>query len=401
MNAPRQPSGERISTADMLARLIAFDTVSANSNLALIEAVADYLQGHGIASRLIRNEAGDKANLFATIGPSGDGGLVLSGHTDVVPVAGQDWSSDPFEAVVRDGRIYGRGSCDMKGFIAGCLALVPEMIAARLKTPIHFALSYDEEVGCAGVPGLLAEIANALPQPAMAIIGEPTSMQLVNSHKGIYAFETVLTGLEGHSSATHLGVSAILHGAEFIAFLASLAEEMREQGPFGEAFEPPYTTFNIGQINGGTAVNIIARECRIIWEFRPIPGLDLKRLKARITAFAEDELRPRMRARFPGAEVTTTEFAGAPPLVPREGSPAEALVRRLSGANRAGTISFATEAGQFAEKDMSAVVIGPGSIDQAHKPDEYVDLSQLGICEEFLKKLIAWAAETAPGVTAA
>ncbi len=381
----------------MLARLIAFDTVSANSNLALIEAVADYLDGHGIASRLIRNEAGDKANLFATIGPVRDGGLVLSGHTDVVPVAGQDWSSDPFEAVTKDARIHGRGACDMKGFIAVCLALVPEMVAARLKTPIHFAFSYDEEVGCAGVPGLLAEIANRLPQPAMAIIGEPTSMRLVNSHKGIYAFETVLSGLEAHSSATHLGVSAILHGAEFITFRASLAEEKREQGPFAEAFEPPYTTFNIGRISGGTAVNIIPRECRIIWEFRPIPGLDLERLKARITAFTEDELRPRMRARFPGAEVTTRQSAAAPPLVPRQGSPAEALVRRLTGANRAGTISFATEAGQFAEKDMSAVVIGPGSIDQAHKPDEYVDLSQLATCEDFLTQLIAWAAETTPG----
>ena len=397
MNVSRKSSGERLSTTDMLARLIGFDTTSANSNLALIDAVADYLDGHGIASRLIRNEAGDKANLFATIGPAGDGGLVLSGHTDVVPVAGQDWSTDPFEAVSKKARIYGRGSCDMKGFIAACLVLVPEMLAAQLKTPIHFAFSYDEEVGCAGVPGLLAEIANSLPQPAMAIIGEPTSMQLINSHKGIFAFETVLTGLEAHSSATHLGVSAILHGAEFIAFLASLAEEMRQQGPFEQGFEPPYTTFNIGQIKGGTAVNIIARECRIVWEFRPIPGLEIEGLKARITAFAEDELRPRMRVRFPAAEVKTTELAGAPPLVPQEGSPAEALVRRLTGTNRSGSISFATEAGQFAEKDMSAVVIGPGSIDQAHKPDEYVDLSQLAACEAFLKKLIAWAAETAPG----
>ncbi|MHA1536791.1 MAG: acetylornithine deacetylase, partial [Alphaproteobacteria bacterium] len=342
MSDTRHASGERLSTADMLTRLIGFDTTSKNSNMALIEAVAEYLQGHGIASRLIGNEAGDKANLFATIGPERDGGLVLSGHTDVVPVAGQDWSSDPFAAVARDGRIYGRGSCDMKGFIAACLALVPEMIEARLQTPIHFAFSYDEEVGCTGVPGLLAEIAKSLPQPAMAIIGEPTSMQLVNAHKGIFVFETVLSGLEAHSSATHIGVSAILHGAEFITFLGSLAEEMREQGPFGEAFDPPYTTFNIGQVNGGTAVNIIPRECRIIWEFRPIPGLDLAALKARIEGFTEDELLPRMRQRFPGAEVRTTEFAGAPPLVPREGSAAEALVRRLTGANRAGTVSFAT-----------------------------------------------------------
>ena len=396
MNIPRQPSGERIAARDMLARLIGFDTTSALSNLALIDSVADYLDGHGVTSRLIRNEAGDKANLFATVGPETDGGLVLSGHTDVVPVAGQDWSSDPFEAVIKDGRLFGRGSCDMKGFIAASLSLVPEMLAAELKTPIHFAFSYDEEVGCAGVPGLLAEIAKSLPQPAMAIIGEPTSMQLVNSHKGIYAFETVLTGREAHSSATDDGVSAILHGTEFIAFLASLAEEMSTQGPFREAFDPPYTTFNIGQINGGTAVNIIPRECRIVWEFRPVPGLDPSSLKTRIETFANDVLRPRMQARFPEANVTTTEFAGAPPLVPQEGSPAEALVRRLTGANRAGSISFATEAGQFAEKDMSAVVIGPGSIEQAHKPDEYIDLSQLAACEDFLKKLIAWAANTAP-----
>ena len=320
-------------------------------------------------------------NAIGVLG-EGEKEIMLLGHMDTV---------EGFIPIrLEDGRLYGRGAVDAKGPLATFI-LAAARVGPLPDKRIVVVGAVEEEAHSKGARYLLNSFT-----PQMAIIGEPTSMQLVNAHKGIFAFETVLSGLEAHSSATHIGVSAVLHGAEFITFLASLAEEMREQGPFGDAFDPPYTTFNIGQVNGGTAVNIIPRECRIIWEFRPIPGLDLAALKARIEGFTEDQLLPRMRERFPGAGVRTTEFAGAPPLVPREGSAAEALVRRLTGANRAGTVSFATEAGQFAEKDMSAVVIGPGSIDQAHKPDEYVDLEQLAACEEFLKKLIAWAAETAP-----
>jgi len=384
------------STAALLRELIAIDTTSVNSNLPFVERVGDYLRDHGVEVTLVHNAERTKANLFATIGPPGDGGIALSGHSDVVPVAGQDWSTDPFEAVEKGGRLYGRGACDMKGFIAATLALVPEMLEAEPRTPLHLVYSYDEELGCIGVGTLIAEIARSLPKPAMAIIGEPTGMQLVNSNKGIFAFETELTGLEAHSSATHIGVSAIFHGAELIAFLGALADEMAARGPFARDFDPPYTSFNVGLIEGGTAINIIPKSCRIGYEFRPVPGADPEAIKARIAEFTENDLLPRMRKRFPDAAVVTTEGAAAPPLVPTDPSPAEALVRELTGANRAGTVAFATEAGHFQSTGVSAVIIGPGSIDQAHKPDEYVELDQLAQCEDFLRKVIAHAASTAP-----
>jgi len=385
------------TTAAMLSELIAIDTVSANSNLPFVEHVADYLRGHKIEVTLVHNAERTKANLFATIGPEGDGGIALSGHSDVVPVEGQSWSSDPFTALEKDGRIYGRGACDMKGFIAATLALVPEMIEADPKTPLHLVYSYDEELGCIGIGTLIAEIAKSLPLPKIAIIGEPTDMKLVNSHKGIYVLETELTGLEAHSSATHIGVSAIFHGAELVAFLGELAAEMAERGPFAHDFDPPYTSFNIGLIEGGTAINIIPKSCRLAYEFRPIPGADPNAIKARINDFIEGDLLPRMKKRFPDAAVVTTEGASTPPLVPLQASPAEALVRDITGANRAGTVSFSTEAGHFQATGVSAVIIGPGSIDQAHKPDEYVELDQLAQCEDFLRKVIAHAAKTAPG----
>ncbi|MDH3235294.1 MAG: acetylornithine deacetylase [Alphaproteobacteria bacterium] len=385
------------TTAAILSDLIAIDTVSANSNLPFVEHVADYLRDHKIDVTLVHNEERTKANLFATIGPEGNGGIALSGHSDVVPVEGQDWSSDPFKALEKDGRIYGRGACDMKGFIAATLALVPEMIEADPKTPLHLVYSYDEELGCVGIGTLISEIAKSLPLPEIAIIGEPTDMKLVNSHKGIAAYETELTGLEAHSSATHVGVSAIFHGAELVGFLDRLAREMAERGPFAHDFDPPYTSLSVGLIDGGTAVNIIPKSCRISYEFRPVPGADPEAVKARIAAFIEDDLLPRMRQRFPDAAVVTTENAAAPPLVPTENSAAEDLVRKITGANRAGTVSFATEAGHFQSTGVSAVIIGPGSIDQAHKPDEYVEIDQLAECEDFLRKVIAHAAARPKG----
>jgi acetylornithine deacetylase len=389
-------SGARTTTAAMLGELIAIDTTSANSNLPFVDHVSDYLRSHGVDVTLVHNAERTKANLFATIGPGGDGGIALSGHSDVVPVAGQDWSTDPFQAVEKDGRIYGRGACDMKGFIAATLALVPEMIEADVKTPLHLVYSYDEELGCIGIGTLIDEIAKSLPQPAMAIIGEPTSMQLINSNKGIYAAETEITGLEAHSSKTHIGVSAIFHGAELITFIGELAAEMEERGPFARDFDPPYTTFNVGLIEGGSAINIIPKTCKIAYEFRPVPGADVAAITARIAGYIENDLLPRMRKRFPDAVVVTTEHASAPPLVPSDPSPAEALVREITGANRAGAVAFATEAGHFQSTGLSAVIIGPGSIDQAHKPDEYVELDQLSHCEDFLRKVIAHAAANEP-----
>jgi acetylornithine deacetylase len=382
----------KFTTREMLERLVAIDTTSSKSNLAFIDAVADYLDGYGIDVRLAHDESGRKANLFATIGPYGDGGIVLSGHTDCVPVEDQRWSSDPFRAVTRDGRIHGRGTCDMKGFIAAVLALVPEMRAARLDTPLHLAFSYDEELGCRGVPRLLDKIGGELPRPRMAIIGEPTGMTPVNAHKGIYAFETLVNGLEAHSSLTHLGVSAVSHGAEIVRYLDDVARELAERGPFQDAFVPPHTTINVGRMDGGTAVNIVAGCCRIEWECRPVPGHGAGEIVERLERFVSENLLPRMRRRHPGAEVTTAAKVEVPPLIPAEGSPAESTVRRLVRAREASRgVSFATEAGLFQQAGMSAVVIGPGSIEQAHKPDEYVSIEQLAACETFLRGVIEHA----------
>ncbi|HEX7079630.1 MAG TPA: acetylornithine deacetylase [Gammaproteobacteria bacterium] len=386
-----------LGTEQLLARLVALDTTSSRSNLELIETIADYLDGHGVAVTLVHDAAGQKANLFATIGPAIDGGIVLSGHSDCVPVDGQRWSTDPFRAVTVGGRIYGRGTCDMKGFIACVLALVPEMVAAKPRTPLHLAFSYDEELGCRGVPTLLAKIARELPQPRIAIVGEPTGMALVNAHKGIYAFETVATGLAAHSSQTHEALSAVVHGAEIVCRLDALARELAAEGPFDAAFTPPYTTINVGRIDGGTAVNVVAGECRIEWECRPVPGHDVQAVLARLTEFVEGDLLPRMRARYPDASVVTRRVVAAPSLVPAAGSPAEALVRRLTSAGPARAVAFATEAGLFQEAGMSAVVVGPGSIDHAHKPDEHVAIGQLRECETLLRAVIDYARRTEAG----
>jgi acetylornithine deacetylase len=380
---------------DILGHLIGFDTTSRNSNMALIDWVQEYLAGLGVDCTLAPNDDGDKANLFATIGPAGDGGIVLSGHTDVVPVDGQAWDSDPFDMTQRDGRLYGRGACDMKGFIALSLAMAPEFQAAGLKTPIHYAFSFDEEIGCAGVPKLLTKIARELPQPRLALIGEPTEMRVVNAHKGITALQTVITGLEAHSSLKHISVNAIEYAVRMIGHILEIAERYR-QNPVLEEFEPPYTTFNIGEIEGGTAVNITAKECRFVWEFRPVPGVREDAIRAEVDEFVARELLPAMRDIYPEAAIITTPMASAPPLTPEPNGAAEELIRRLTGANQTGTVSFATEAGLFQDAGMSAVVCGPGSIVQAHQPNEYIDIAQLDAGETLLRKLKDWAAENAP-----
>ena len=258
------------SSTAMIERLIAFDTTSRNSNLELIHFVRDYLANHGVDSDLIHDETGHKANLYATIGPKRDGGVVLSGHTDVVPVDGQDWDSPPFAAKFADKRIYGRGTSDMKSFIAIVLALVPEMKTRNFAIPLHLAFSYDEEVGCIGAHGLVPSISIPGMRPKAAIVGEPTSMRVVNAHKGINSFITTVTGLEAHSSATHQGVNAIVFAAELIGFLNGLAEEFKNNPEPNSRFDPPYTSVQIGTIKGGTALNIIPKECTFVWEFRHI-----------------------------------------------------------------------------------------------------------------------------------
>lgn len=385
-------AGQHLSARAILEQLIAFDTVSSQSNMALIDWVRDYLAGWGIASDLSPNEDATKANLFATIGPDIDGGIVLSGHTDVVPVAGQNWSSDPFELIERDGRLFGRGTADMKGFIAISLALVPEIIAARPKVPVHLALSFDEEVGCIGVPRLLSKIGENLPRPRIAIIGEPTSLKIANAHKGISAQTTTIVGSEAHSSQTHRAVSAIAYASRLMGFIGELADRYR-QGPLNDRFEPPFTTFNIGTIDGGEAVNIVSKRCVVGWECRPVPGVDPVAILDEIDAFVQETLLPEMRAVHSEATIETVVEAQAPPLEPENEPLAENLVKRLTGQNATTTVSFASEAGLFQNSGMSAILCGPGSIDQAHRPDEFITLEQFEAGEAFVRKLVGWAAE--------
>ena len=380
------------SPTEMLRRLVAFDTVSANSNLALIDWVVGYLDGHGIAARLTFDETRSKANLFATIGPQdAGGGVILSGHTDVVPVAGQTWDSDPFALVERDGRLYGRGTADMKSFIAIALALVPEFKARALKRPIHLALSFDEEVGCFGAPRLIEALPQGTGRPGLVIVGEPTNMEVANAHKGCHVFATSVTGLEAHSSAPQRGVNAIVAASEIIQFIAGLAGEARAASRPASGFEPPYTSFNIGTISGGTAMNIIARECEFTWEFRPLPGEDSAAIRARIDAFVASDLLPRLRQVHPGADVTTRALASVPGLAAETGSPAEELARQLTGANQSTVVAYGTEAGLFQDAGIPAVICGPGSMEQGHKPNEFITLAQIEAGTEFQRRLADWA----------
>jgi acetylornithine deacetylase len=380
----------------ILERLVAFDTVSAKSNLALIEWVADYLDGYGIDSDLIRSADGSKANLFATIGARDKGGVILSGHTDVVPVEGQAWDSDPFRLSLRGDRLYGRGTADMKGFIALALALVPKALAAPLAVPLHLALSHDEEIGCLGAPALIRALPEGAARPRLAIIGEPSEMRVANAHKGIQFLRTHVAGREAHSSAPDHGVNAISAAAEIIAEIGRIAAQCRTAAALDGRFDPPYTTFNIGRIEGGTAVNIIARDCVFEWEFRALPGDDDAALRRRVDDFVERDLLPRLRAAHPEAAITTEIAAMVPPLFPDPASSAEALARELTRANETTTIAFATEAGLFQRAGIPAVICGPGSIAVAHQPNEYISHAQLAAGGEFLDRLVAWARRGGP-----
>lgn len=381
------------ATVALLDRLVAFDTVSSRSNLGLIRWIGDYLAERGVAVEIVPAPDGQpKANLWATIGPQKDGGIVLSGHTDVVPVEGQPWSSDPFKLLAANDRLYGRGTSDMKGFIALCLALVPEMLAQPLMTPLHFAFSYDEEIGCLGAPHLLKAIGAKLPRPRLAIIGEPTGMKLGVRHKGVYSFRTEITGRDGHSSQPERGLNAISLAAELIGEITRLYDGLRRDGPFDHAFDPPHSSLNIGVIEGGTAVNIIARHCHFLWDFRAVPGGHPDQILLPLADFAARRLAA-IRRDFADAAIVTTPRVSAPPLLEEHDGAAEALLRLLTGANETVSLPFATEAGQFQEAGMSAIVCGPGHIAQAHQPDEYIDLDQLAAGEALLRRLIAWARE--------
>jgi acetylornithine deacetylase len=381
---------------EILERLIAFDTTSRGSNLALIEWVESYLDRHGVPYRRVPNAEGTKSNLIATVGPAIEGGVVLSGHTDVVPVDGQAWSSNPFHLTPRDGRFYGRGTCDMKGFLALALAAVPELTAGRTKRPVHLAFSYDEEIGCLGAPAMIEVIGRELPRPALAIIGEPTDMVAVNGHKGIATFTVTVRGREAHSSQTQLGVSAIMEAVPLMASLKALAERLEREADPASPFTPKGATLTIGVANGGTAGNILAREFQFLFDLRCPPGLDPMQVLAPVYAevSALDEA---LKARAPEAGAEIRRRSLTPPLSPEPDGAAEAFARRLAGDNGpARAVSFAAEAGQFQQAGFSTVMCGPGSIEQAHQPDEFVERSQLERGAGFMRRLIEWAENPAP-----
>lgn len=383
----------RLSSVEILSRLVSFDTTSTCSNRPLIDWVANYLESWGISSTHVENEDGTKASLFASVGPSVEDGVILSGHTDVVPVAGQPWSSDPFNLTAsgRGNRLHGRGTSDMKGFIACALAAVPRLIESPLTRPVHLAFSYDEELGCLAAPALIDAMLEAVPRPAQAIIGEPTGMRLLNAHKGIFAFHTEVTGLEGHSSLPQHGVNAIVYASELIQYLVRLASQLAT-GPRAEAaFDPPHTTINIGTIQGGNAVNIIARACSFTWEFRPVPGDSPEALQRQIEDFIQTELLPRMQDIHADCAIHTEIRAAVPGLSPQAECPAQNLVREFLEDAGEGprAAAFATEAGLFQRAGIPSVICGPGHIEQAHKPDEYIERAQLQACDAFMDRLSA------------
>lgn len=380
------------SAAEILKTLVGFDTTSRGSNLALIEWVEGYLDGLGVPHRRVPSADGGKSNLIATLGPAVEGGVVLSGHTDVVPVDGQPWSSDPFGMVRRDGRLYGRGTCDMKGFLALALDAAPAILAAKPKKPVHLAFSYDEEIGCLGAPAMIETIRRELPAPALVIVGEPTDMEAVNGHKGIATYHVTVNGREAHSSQTQQGVSANMAAIKLMASLVALAEKLEREADPASPFTPKGATLTIGLIHGGTAHNILARECGFTFDLRCPPGLDPQALLAPFMAEAQ-ALDRTLKARAPEAGVAVERHSNVPAFAPEPGGAAEAFARRLAGDNgppRA--VSYAAEAGQFQRAGFSSVLCGPGSIAQAHQPDEYVEVSQMERGVAFMRRLVEWAA---------
>ncbi|MCZ8041543.1 MAG: acetylornithine deacetylase [Beijerinckiaceae bacterium] len=373
---------------EMLARLVSFNTESQRSNLELIHFCRDYLASLGVESTLAFNAEGDKANLYATIGPKVEGGVILSGHTDVVPVAGQDWSSDPWTLTERDGKLFGRGTCDMKGFDAIALALVPEMLAAPLKRPVHIALSYDEEVGCQGARVMIAAMAKEGLKPSAVVVGEPSMMQVVTGHKGGLRMKTTVRGHAVHSSRVDVGVPAVMIAGRLIDWHNQVMAENKARTAPGNGFEPPYTTLHVGVVQGGTAVNITAEHCMFTHEVRCIPGESFETYEQRYRAEVV-ALEAQMQAIAPETGIDFVVTSDTPAMGPEENGAAEELCRRLTGDNGRHVVAYGTEGGLFQRAGWSTVVCGPGDIAQAHQPDEFITVAQLDAGTQFVRKLIA------------
>ena len=375
---------------ELLARLVAFDTTSSNTNIPLIEFVEAYLAGHGIASRRVPTPDGVKSSLFASIGPSDMSGVALSGHTDVVPVAGQAWDTDPFTMVERDGKLYGRGTCDMKGYLACCLALLPGLEARKLKAPFHIAFSYDEEVGCTGVRPMIGEFGKTLPTPRMVFVGEPSKMAVVDAHKGPVRWRVELTGRAAHSSMPHLGVNAIAWAGRLIGELLRMEEELKASTR-NPRFDPPYTTMQVTQIVGGTASNVVPVPCWFGWETRALPGFDPLTLQRRLEAFAAEKCLPEMRRIAPEADIKITRVNLVSAYAADTRSGIVPLALKLAGQNATFAVSYCTEAGLFQDGGAPAIICGPGDIAQAHTVNEFIRVDELEKCLAFLARLADWA----------
>jgi len=384
--------GNAIAVSDdvraMIDRLIAFDTTSRNSNLELIHYVRDYLAGLGVESHLTYDDEGRKANLYATLGPTDRGGIALSGHTDVVPVDGQNWSGDPWTVRERDGRLYGRGTSDMKSFIAIALAYAPRFLERRLTRPIHYCLTFDEEVGCLGVPHLIAFLSRQPVKPVACIVGEPTEMKVIVGHKSKLSYRCHVRGLEAHSSLAPRAVNAVEAAAKAISRLSAMAAHKATAGPFDEDYDVPHSTVHCGLVRGGTALNIVPADCTFEFEFRCLPADDAEAMLAEIQAYAHEEIEPAMRAIAPDTGFSWVEMSNIPALDLALESEVVTLAKALAGANATSKVAFGTEAGLFDNGGIPAVICGPGSIKQAHKPDEFIDLEQIALCERFMTRLL-------------
>jgi acetylornithine deacetylase len=370
---------------DILAKLVSFDTTSHKTNIPCAEWIRDYLARFDVEARMLPAGDGIHANLMATIGAGSSGGIALSGHMDVVPVTDQPWTTDPFTMVEKDGRLYGRGTTDMKGYLACMLALVPELVAARLKQPVHLVFSYDEEVGCTGVKEMIDRFGRDLPKPEIVFVGEPSRMGVVDAHKGGYRFVTTVTGKDAHSSKPQLGVGAIFVAADLIGELKRIEAALRER-TFNPRFDPPHLTISVSAIDGGIAHNIIPPKCSFTWGTRAMPGHDSLEVKAALDAYAA-KLLPAMRAVHPDCAIETVVMGGIPPFWSGEGSPATTLALKLAGQNQTFAVPYGTEASHFQAAGCSSVICGPGDINEAHQPNEFIETAELDRCMAFLRRL--------------
>lgn len=374
-------------TTEILADLIAYPTISADSNFDMILHMAGLLKEAGARCEVMSSPCGTKANLFATLGPDCNGGILLSGHSDVVPVADQAWTRDPFLMEEADGRLSGRGTCDMKGFIAATLAMAPHLAERVRDRPLHFAFTYDEEVGCLGARNLADTLSDRGVIPGVAIIGEPTEMRIIDGHKGCNEYTTRFNGLAGHGSLPDHGVNAVEYAVRYVNHLLGLKDALRTRAPGNSPFDPPWTTVNVGALVGGVAHNVIAPSAEVDWEMRPVQPGDVQFVKDSLHQYCETELLPRMRAVHPGAFITTEVIGEVAGLIPTDENEARRIVSELTGANSSDVVAFGTEAGLFQALGMDVVVCGPGSIEQAHKADEFIAIDQLAQCLGMLERL--------------